>query len=54
MVEVKLRIQGWGPDCEVLAPVDLRQEIAEEMQRAGRCAKRSRETQEGAFTNRRR
>jgi len=27
-------IRGWGPDCEVLAPEDLRRRIAEDMRRA--------------------
>jgi proteasome accessory factor B len=27
-------IRGWGPDCEVLAPEDLRQRIAEDMRKA--------------------
>ena len=29
--EMKPWIRGWGPDCEVLEPEALRQEIAEEM-----------------------
>jgi len=33
-LEMKLWIRGWGPDCEVLAPEWLREEIAEEMRRA--------------------
>ena len=32
--EMKPFIRGWGPDCEVLAPQWLREEIAEEMRRA--------------------
>jgi predicted DNA-binding transcriptional regulator YafY len=32
--EMKPFIRGWGPDCEVLEPPWLRQEIAEEMRRA--------------------
>lgn len=32
--EMKPFIRGWGPDCEVLAPQGLREEIAEEMSRA--------------------
>ena len=34
-LEMKPWIRGWGPDCEVLKPEDLRQEIAEEMKAAG-------------------
>jgi proteasome accessory factor B len=33
--EMKPWIRQWGADCEVLAPADLRREIAEEMRRAG-------------------
>ena len=33
-LEMKPFIRGWGPDCEVLSPEWLRQEVAEEMQRA--------------------
>lgn len=33
-LEMKPFIRGWGPDCLVLAPVGLRQEIADEMRRA--------------------
>lgn len=33
--EMKPWIRQWGPDCEVLAPEALRQEIADEMRRAG-------------------
>ena len=33
-LEMKPWIRGWGPDCEVLAPAGLRQEVAEEMRRA--------------------
>jgi proteasome accessory factor B len=33
-LEMKPWIRGWGPDCEVLAPEELRREIAEEMKRA--------------------
>ena len=32
--EMKPWIRGWGPDCEVLTPGWLREEIAEEMRRA--------------------
>ena len=35
-LEMKPWIRGWGPDCEVIAPGDLRQEIAAEMKAA--CA----------------
>ena len=35
-LEMKPWIRSWGPDCEVLAPEDLRQEIAEDMIEAGR------------------
>ena len=27
-------IRGWGPDCEVLKPDELRQQIAEDMRKA--------------------
>jgi predicted DNA-binding transcriptional regulator YafY len=33
-LEMKPWIRGWGPDCEVLAPEELRAEVAEEMRRA--------------------
>jgi predicted DNA-binding transcriptional regulator YafY len=33
--EMKPWIRQWGPDCEVLEPLELRGEIAEEMRRAG-------------------
>jgi len=33
-MEMKPWLRGWGPDCEVLAPEWLRQEVAEEMRRA--------------------
>ena len=33
-LEMKPWIRGWGPDCEVLAPEELRREIAEELRRA--------------------
>ena len=33
-LEMKPWIRGWGPECEVLAPKELREEIAEEMRRA--------------------
>lgn len=33
-LEMKPWIRGWGPDCEVLAPQELREEIAMEMRRA--------------------
>lgn len=33
-LEMKPWIRGWGPDCEVLAPEGLREEIAGEMRRA--------------------
>ncbi|MBN1921511.1 MAG: transcriptional regulator [Anaerolineae bacterium] len=33
-LEMKPFIRGWGPDCLVLAPEGLRQEIGEEMRRA--------------------
>jgi len=33
-LELKPWIRGWGPDCEVIAPEELRREIAEEMRRA--------------------
>ena len=35
-LEMKPWIRGWGPDCEVLAPEDLRAEIAADMIAAGR------------------
>jgi len=34
VLEMKPWIRGWGPDCEVLEPETLREEIAEEMRRA--------------------
>jgi predicted DNA-binding transcriptional regulator YafY len=33
-LEMKPWIRGWGPDCEVLAPPDLRAEVAAEMRQA--------------------
>jgi len=33
-VEMKPWIRGWGPDCEVLEPAWLREEVAEELRRA--------------------
>ena len=27
-LEMKPWIRGWGPECEVLAPMELRQEVA--------------------------
>ncbi len=33
-LEMKPWIRSWGPDCEVLEPAALRQEVAEEMRRA--------------------
>jgi predicted DNA-binding transcriptional regulator YafY len=33
-IEMKPWIRGWGPDCEVLAPQELRRDVAEEMRRA--------------------
>jgi proteasome accessory factor B len=35
-LEMKPWIRQWGKDCEVLAPADLRREIAEEMRAAAR------------------
>ncbi len=35
-LEMKPWIRSWGPDCQVLAPEALRQEIAEDMIEAGR------------------
>ena len=35
VLEMKPWIRGWGADCEVLEPEDLRREIAGEMRRAG-------------------
>jgi proteasome accessory factor B len=32
--EMKPFIRGWGPDCEVLSPLNLRRDIAEEMHQA--------------------
>ncbi len=37
--EMKPWIRGWGPDCEVLSPEWLRQEIAEEMRQAAEVYK---------------
>ena len=34
-VEMKPWIRSWGPDCEVLAPEELRRTVADEMRRAG-------------------
>jgi predicted DNA-binding transcriptional regulator YafY len=39
-VEMKPWIRSWGPDCEVLAPEALRQEVAEEMRRAAETYRR--------------
>jgi predicted DNA-binding transcriptional regulator YafY len=33
-LEIKPWMRGWRPDCEVLAPEGLRQEVGEEMRRA--------------------
>ena len=30
-LEMKPWIRGWGPECEVLAPMELRQEVAADM-----------------------
>lgn len=38
-LEMKPWIRQWGPDCEVLSPLDLRREIAEEMKCAGEIYK---------------
>ena len=35
VLEIKSWIRGWGPECEVLAPEELRREIAAEMKAAG-------------------
>jgi len=35
-LEMKPWIRGWGPECEVLAPAWLREEIAEEIRRAAK------------------
>ena len=35
VLEIKSWIRGWGPECEVLAPDELRREIAAEMKAAG-------------------
>jgi proteasome accessory factor B len=35
VIEMKPWIRGWGPDCEVLEPKKLREEIAAEMRMAG-------------------
>jgi len=40
LLEMKPWIRSWGPDCEVLAPEALRQEVAEEMQRAAEAYRR--------------
>lgn len=41
-LEMKPWIRGWGPDCEVLAPEELRSEVAEDLKMAaemyGSCA----------------
>ena len=37
VLEIKSWIRGWGPECEVLAPDELRREIAAEMKPQGRC-----------------
>ena len=39
-LEMKPWIRGWGPECEVLAPEELRREIAADMIEAGRCMNR--------------
>ena len=33
-LEMRPWIRGWGPDCEVLEPEDLRRQIGEDMRRA--------------------
>ena len=33
-LEMKPWIRGWGPECEVIAPPELREEVAGEMRRA--------------------
>lgn len=38
-LEMKPWIRQWGPDCEVLSPLELRHEIADEMRRAGNIYK---------------
>lgn len=38
-LEMKPWIRQWGPDCEVLQPLNLRAEIADEMRRAGEIYK---------------
>ena len=35
VLEIKSWIREWGPECEVLAPEELRREIAAEMKAAG-------------------
>lgn len=40
LVEMKPWIRSWGPDCEVLAPEALREEVAEEMRRAAEAYRR--------------
>ncbi len=37
--EMKPFIRGWGPDCEVLEPQWLREQIAEELRRAAEVYK---------------
>ena len=34
VLEIKSWIRGWGPECEVLAPAELRREVAAEMKAA--------------------
>ena len=43
VLEIKPWIRGWGPECEVLAPDELRREIAAEMKAAGALYKTIRE-----------
>ena len=43
VLEIKSWIRGWGPECEVLAPDELRREIAAEMKAAGALYKTIRE-----------
>ena len=42
VLEIKSWIRGWGPACEVLAPDELRREIAAEMKAAGALYKTTR------------
>jgi len=39
-LEMKPWIRGWGPDCEVLAPEELRKEVAEELAEAAKVYRR--------------